>query len=66
MWDTPYHEKLVHKIGQLEQDDTLRVDYTTLQADNMFDSKQSEVARRVAKLGIYKMPYPAPIKIKLK
>ncbi len=64
--NTHYHEKLVRKIGQLEQEvDTLRVDYTTLQADYMFDSKQSEVAKRVAKLGLYETPYP-PLKIKLK
>lgn len=61
-----YHEKLSRKIGQLERTiDTLRVDYTTLQAGYMFDSKQSEVAKRVAKLGLYETPHP-PLKIKRK
>jgi hypothetical protein len=64
--NTHYHEKLARKIGQLERTiDTLRVDYTTLQADYMFDRKQSEVAKRVAKLGLYETPYP-PLKIKRK
>lgn len=64
--NTHYYEKIARKIGQLEQEvDTLRVDYTTLQADYAFDRKQSEVAKRVAKLGLCETPYP-PIKIKLK
>jgi len=64
--NTHYHERMVRRIGQLEQEvDALRVDYTTLQADYMFDSKQSEVAKRVAKMGLYEAPSP-PSKIKLK
>lgn len=64
--NTHYHEKMVRKIGQLEQETAaLRVDYTTLQADYMFDSKQSEIAHRVAKMGLYEAPHP-PLKIKLK
>ena len=62
--NTHYHEKMVRKIAQLEQETAaLRVDYTTLQAGYMFDSKQSEVAKRVAQLGLYETPYP-PLKIK--
>ena len=64
--NTHYYEKIARRIGQLEQEvDTLRVDYTTLQADDAFDRKQSEVAKRVAKLGLCETPYP-PLKIKLK
>ena len=64
--NTHYYEKTVRKIRQLEQEvDALRVDYTNQQADYMFDSKQSEIARRVAPMGLYEAPYP-PLKIKLK
>ena len=64
--NTHYYEKTVRKIRQLEREvDALRVDYTTLQADYMFDSKQSEVAKRVAPMGLYEAPYPPP-KIKLR
>jgi Bacteriodetes cell division protein (FtsL-like) len=64
--NTHYHEKMVRRIGQLEREtDMLRVDYTTLQAEYMFDSKQSEVAKRVANMGLYETPSP-PSKIKLK
>ena len=66
MGNTHYHEKIARRIGQLEREaDALRVDYTTLQADYMFDSKQSEVAKRVAKMGLYETSAP-PLKIKLK
>ncbi len=62
--NTHYHEKMVRKIDQLEQEvDALKVEYTTLNADYMFDSKRSEVAKRVAKLGLETAPYP-PLKIK--
>lgn len=64
--NTHYYEKMVRKIGQLEREvDTLRVDYTTLLADYAFDCKQSEVAKKVAPMGLYEAPYP-PLKIKLK
>jgi Bacteriodetes cell division protein (FtsL-like) len=63
--NTHYYEKMVRSIEQLEQTvDTLRVDYTTLQADYAFDCKQSEVAKRVAKMGLCETLYP-PLKIKL-
>ena len=64
--NTHYYERMVRKLGQLEQEvDALKVDYTTLKADYMFDSKQSEIARKAAKMGLYETPYP-PLKIKLK
>lgn len=64
--NTHYYEKTVRKISQLEREvDALRVDYTTLKADYMFDSKQSEVAKRVAPMGLYEAPYP-PLKVRLK
>lgn len=46
-------EKKIRDISRLErQVNDLRADYTTLKADYMFSSKQSEVARRAARLGL--------------
>ena len=62
--NTHYHEKMVRKISQLTHEvDALKVDYTTLKADYMFDSKQSEIAKRAAKLGLA-VPLSPPLKIK--
>ena len=64
--NTHYHEKLARKIARLEVETAeLRLDYTTLQAGYMFDSKQSEVAKRVATMGLVEVPHP-PLKIKSK
>jgi hypothetical protein len=51
--NTHYAEQTVRKINliQVEVED-LRADYTTLKADLMFSSKQSEVARRVKPFGL--------------
>ena len=62
--NTHYHERMVRRISQLERETVaLRVEYTTLKASYMFDSKQSEVAKRVASMGLYETPHP-PFKIK--
>jgi cell division protein FtsL len=46
-------DRKIRAINELEiQVEDLRADYTTLQADYMYASKQSEVARRAAKLGL--------------
>lgn len=61
-----YAEKNIRKIGKLEitvQD--LRADYTTLKADYMYTSKQSEVARKAQALGLVESNIP-PSKIILK
>ena len=64
--NTHYHEKMVRQINELEREvGALRVDYTILQAGYMFDSKQSEVAKRVAKLGLSDATHP-PYKINCK
>lgn len=64
--NTHYHEKMARKIARLEQETAeLRVDYTTLQAGYMFDSKQSEVAKRAVHMGLVEAPHP-PFKIKFK
>ncbi|MEO1254196.1 MAG: FtsL-like putative cell division protein [Bacteroidota bacterium] len=48
-----YAEKKVRSINQLEIEvEDLRADYTTLKADFMYESKQSEVAKRAAELGL--------------
>lgn len=48
-----YAEKKIRAINQLEvQVEDLRADYTTLKADFMYESKQSEVAKRASKLGL--------------
>ena len=62
--NTHYHEKLMRQITRLERETAaLRVDYTTLQAGYMFDSKQSEVAKRVVSMGLVETARP-PQKIK--
>lgn len=48
-----YAERNVRKIDHLKQEvEDLRADYTTLKADYMYASKQSEVAKNVKKLGL--------------
>jgi hypothetical protein len=63
--NTHYAEKTVRKINSIRADvEDLRADYTTLKADLMFASKQSEVARKVKKLGLkesLKPPYKVPV-----
>ncbi len=54
-----YGEKTNRKVQRLEQEvEDLRADYTTLKADYMFSSKQSEVARRVEPLGLIESQKP--------
>lgn len=48
-----YAEKRIRAISKLEiQVEDLRADYTTLKADYNYASKQSEVARAAASLGL--------------
>lgn len=48
-----YAEKKVRSINHLETAvEDLRADYTTLKAEFMYESKQSEVAKRAAGLGL--------------
>lgn len=54
-----YAEKTIRKISSLEEEvEDLRANYTTLKAGYMFESKQSEVAKRVKKLGIEESATP--------
>ncbi len=58
-----FSEKTTRKIEKLEIEvEELRADYTSLKADYMFSSKQSEVARKVNKMGLIENETP-PVKI---
>ena len=51
--NTHYAEQTVRKINMMQVEvEDLRADYTTLKADLMFSSKQSEVARKVHAFGL--------------
>jgi hypothetical protein len=48
-----YADSTIRKIDKLKVEvEDLRADYTTLKSDYMFASKQSEIARSVARLNI--------------
>jgi len=64
--NTHYAEKTVRKINSIQAEvEDLRADYTTLKADLMFASKQSEVARKVNAFGLKESLKP-PYKIEVK
>jgi Bacteriodetes cell division protein (FtsL-like) len=61
-----YADKTTREINRAQSEvEDLRADFTTLKADVMFASKQSEVARRVKDLGLKESVRP-PFKIKVK
>jgi len=61
--NTHFAKKTTRKIDRLQSDvEDLRADYTTLKADIMYASKQSEVARRVKELGLKESLNP-PFKV---
>lgn len=61
--NTHYAEKTTRAINRAQNDvEDLRADFTTLKADVMFSSKQSEVARRVKVIGLKESVKP-PYKI---
>ena len=63
--NTHYAEKTVRRINSIQAEvEDLRADYTTLKADLMFASKQSEVARKVQPLGLKESLTP-PYKIEV-
>lgn len=64
--NTHYAERAVRKINHIQVEvEDLRADYTTLKADLMFSSKQSEVARKVKALGLKESLNP-PYKVVVK
>ena len=61
--NTHYAEQTVRKINMMQVEvEDLRADYTTLKADLMFSSKQSEVARKVHAFGLKESLIP-PYKV---
>ena len=61
--NTHYAEKTTRAINRAQSEvEDLRADFTTLKADMMFASKQSEVARRVKTIGLKESVKP-PYKI---
>lgn len=61
--NTHHAERTTRAINRAQSEvEDLRADYTTLKADVMFASKQSEVARRVKDLGLKESLRP-PYKI---
>lgn len=61
-----YAEKTTRKIDRLKTEvEDLRAEYTTLKANQMLGEKQSEVAKRVKKLGLQESLQP-PQKIVVK
>lgn len=61
--NTHHAEKTVRAINNIQAEvEDLRADYTTLKADLMFSSKQSEVARKVKLYGLKESLTP-PYKI---
>ncbi len=63
--NTHYGEKTVRKINNIQAEvEDLRADYTTLKADLMFASKQSEVAKKVKDLQLKESLRP-PFKIEV-
>ncbi len=63
--NTHYADKVVRKIAKTKSEvEDLRADYTTLKSENMVKSKQSEVAKRVASMGIEESLAP-PYKIEV-
>jgi hypothetical protein len=64
--NTHYAEKTVRKINTIQTEvEDLRADYTTLKADLMFASKQSEVAKKVKDFQLKESLTP-PFKIEVK
>lgn len=61
-----YAEKTVRKLDKLKIEvDDLRAEYITIRAGYEYDGKQSEVARKVAPMGLYESAVP-PYKIVLR
>jgi hypothetical protein len=66
IWSNHRAENMIRKIEVTQQQvEDIRADVTTLEAEYMLSSKQSEVARKIAPLGIVEIDEP-PMKIKLK
>lgn len=63
--NTHYAEQTVHAINKVQTEvEDLRADFTTLKAQLMYSSKQSEVARKVKQQGLEESTIP-PFKIEV-
>ncbi len=66
IWSNHRAENLVRKIEIVQREvEDLRADVTTLEAEYMLSSKQSEVARKIAPYGIEEIDQP-PVKLRYK
>jgi len=66
IWSNHRADNLIRAIDKAQQEvEDIRADVTTLEAELMLNSKQSEVAKRIEHQGIYEIDEP-PIKIVLK
>jgi hypothetical protein len=60
-----YAERTIRQIDQLKVEvEDLRADYTTLKAEYMYSSKQSEVSKNIAEKGVVESSVP-PFKVKI-
>jgi len=65
IWSNHRAENMVRKIEKAQQEvEDLRADVTTLEAEYMLSSMQSEVAKKVAAQEIFELNQP-PIKIEI-
>jgi hypothetical protein len=65
IWNNHHAENTVRKIEKAQQTvQDLRADVTTLEAEYMLSSMQSEVAKKVADQGLIELKHP-PIKIEI-
>ncbi|HAH36675.1 MAG TPA: hypothetical protein DEQ87_19445 [Algoriphagus sp.] len=66
IWSNHRAENMVRKIEKAQQEvEDLRADVTTLEAEYMLSSMQSELAKKVESQGIIELEQP-PIKIEVK
>jgi hypothetical protein len=60
-----YTEKTIRKIDKMKYEvEDLRTEYTTLKASYMFQSKQSEIAKKVSVFGLEESKKP-PVRLKI-
>ncbi len=65
IWSNHRADNMIRNIEKVQQEvEDIRADVTTLEAEYMLSSKQSEVAKKIEPLGIYELEEP-PIKIKV-
>ncbi len=54
-----YADRMILRMDQLEREvEDMRANYTTLKASYMYESKQSQVAKRARALGLEESPTP--------